>query len=101
MTAYWEPLELKRPDRYLDWDVQNRPASKDRWCCALIQILLGPPDDPLANLKLFEKNIDDGVFGLPLSAPFKIHADEKRHVFNVISDFNKPGRALPRKTTFA
>jgi hypothetical protein len=67
MTLDWQDLHPQRPDRYLDWELQNRvpPAGErqedtQRWCAVLIQVQPGTAAKPAEALKRLKRAITRG-----------------------------------------
>jgi hypothetical protein len=67
MTLDWHDLHPQRPDRYLDWELQNRPSprgeqqeQRQRWCAVLIQVEAGTAAKPAEALKRLKRAIARG-----------------------------------------
>lgn len=76
MRMRWTSRTPLRPDRYLDWDLINRPAGYvPGWCSALLQVWLGPEDDLAAHLKWLARHIADQQAPGHASS-MKMHAEE-------------------------
>jgi hypothetical protein len=99
MTTSWQERRPKRPDRYLDWELQNRPSAKDpekeRWCSVLIQLAPGPADRPMANLQALDDAIFDGQF--PDGAGVQMHGDERVLLKSRIEKLTPGAPDLPGK----